>query len=89
MTIDLSSAKSISNNWAYDATVVNKGTIQLNGNSFTQVNVYDISGKLCYSEQLDAEQPTVLIDMQTLKSGVYFVRLSGNQNNQIFRVIKN
>lgn len=69
--------------------VVSELTIELNGNSFTQLNVYDITGKLCYSEQLDADQVSVLVNMETLKQGIYMVRLSGNQNNQLFKVIKN
>ncbi len=42
--------------------------------------LYDVFGKICLREELSSESTSTEIDISSLKSGIYYCRLSSNKN---------
>jgi hypothetical protein len=59
-------------------------------NSETRLRLYDISGKLLYSTIINGDGKSV-IDMNSFKSGLYFIQLEENQSGKsgYYKIIKN
>ena len=62
--------------------------ILFNGNSFTTLSVYDISGRLFINMNLNSDDTQTSVDMSALKQGMYIFRLSDDSNTKVFKVIK-
>jgi hypothetical protein len=56
--------------------------------SKTAIEVYSLDGKLVFSEKLRVEDATLSIDLSSLNSGMYFVKVSSLNTETIFKVIK-
>jgi hypothetical protein len=57
-----------------------------NLDDFDFVTLYNANGKAVFERKLDAMLNE--IDTQNLVSGLYFVRLTGKNKNQVFKVVK-
>ncbi len=68
--------------------VIDELRIDLNGNSFESLVVYDIMGKIHYSQIIDHDQQTIEIDLSGMKKGIYLINLKGGLKPQILKVIK-
>lgn len=51
-----------------------------------EINILDLSGKIIHSQNIDAL--TTEIDLEFLSSGVYFIKITSQTNQQIERLIK-
>ena len=68
--------------------VVDMLKIELNGNSYNSVRVYDLSGRLEYSGNISADEASLTIDFANRKNGMYVIRLIGTNNIETFKVVK-
>lgn len=53
----------------------------------TRLEIFDVSGRLCHSEQLQAANGSVSINISSLNDGVYFVVLSGKDGVKTGKVV--
>jgi uncharacterized protein YjdB len=63
--------------------------VLFNGNSFTELSVYDLTGRLFINMKLNSDDTQTSVDMSALKQGMYIFRLSNDSNTKVFKVIKN
>ena len=63
-----------------------KDILTVNSNDFALISLFDISGKLVL--ETNKQQNKVSIDLSTLESGVYFVKLSSASNIKAKKIIK-
>lgn len=56
--------------------------------SETIISVYDIQGKLLFSEKMLPQNGKLTMDVSALENGVYFVRISSEGNSVIKKLIK-
>jgi hypothetical protein len=61
--------------------------IYFNGNSFTNIQVYNMNGKLYYAKELNHDQSSVSIQMGKYEKSLYLIRLTDGQKSQTFRII--
>jgi hypothetical protein len=57
-------------------------------NKFTELALFDMSGKLYFKKNLYPEQEEVNIDFSGMKHGIYFLRISNSLKNEIIKVVK-
>jgi uncharacterized protein YjdB/beta-glucanase (GH16 family) len=73
----------------YPNPVVNQLNLDLGeNNSYTQIAIFDMTGKLVSISKIELGTTSINKDMSTLKSGAYILRLSGSNSNDAVRIIK-
>jgi uncharacterized protein YjdB len=68
--------------------VINELRIEFNGNSFKNLVLFDLSGKIMYTEVIDAEASNFSLNLSDFNTGMYFLRLSNESNTQCIKIIK-
>ena len=64
----------------YPNPVTESLSISLNPkNTFSEIWIYDLNGKLVLQKKLDAKQKEILIDFNSFAKGKYFIRLGGKE----------
>ncbi len=59
-----------------------------NSNEFTKVAIYDISGTLVKTHSFSGNITNSTINISDLRQGIYFVRISRQNNAQVYKLIK-
>ncbi|MCG2417922.1 T9SS type A sorting domain-containing protein [Aequorivita sp. F47161] len=54
----------------------------------TTISVYDIQGKLLFSEKMLPQNGKLTMDISSLENGVYFVKISSEENSIVKKIIK-
>lgn len=62
--------------------------IELNGNSFKDIMVYDITGRLQYRSNISSGQSMLEIDFGNFKQGIYIIRLNNDAISKVLKVVK-
>lgn len=77
-------------NRVYPNPVTNKLNCEFSANEATTINVVDVSGKLVYTENIEAANNNMVheIDFSSMPSGVYFVKISAENTQVVQKVIK-
>ena len=55
-----------------------------NDNSLKNVEVYDMTGKIIFQERTDNQE----VNLQNLRTGIYFLRLSNEKNTFVRKIVK-
>jgi hypothetical protein len=59
---------------------------ELNGGNVTQVNVFDVTGKLVYSEAVNSRN--IAVPLNALAPGGYLLQLKGSDGSATVRFVK-
>lgn len=57
--------------------------------SETIISIYDIQGKMLFSEKMLPNKKAMTVDVSSFENGVYFVKISSEGNSAIKKLIKN
>lgn len=57
--------------------------------SETTISLYDIQGKMLFSEKMLPHNGTLTMEVSSLENGVYFVEISSEENKAVKKLIKN
>jgi hypothetical protein len=57
--------------------------------NYNKIEIVDAIGQICTSQTLERGSNTINLDLTTLKSGLYFIRISNAQNYSYAKFIKN
>jgi hypothetical protein len=60
------------------------GIFKWNDISLKNVDVYDVSGRIFFEEHIDNQE----VNLQSLPTGIYFLRLSNEKNTFVRKIIK-
>ena len=60
------------------------GIFKWNDNSLKNVEVYDMMGRIIFQERADNQE----VNLQNLRTGIYFLRLSNEKNTFVRKIIK-
>jgi hypothetical protein len=53
------------------------------------INVYSVSGQLVYSKQFNTASDSYTVDLQKAATGVYIMKLEGENGTIVKRLVKN
>ncbi len=70
-----------------DLVISPKPTISIfkwNDNSLKNVEVYDMTGRIIFQERVDNQE----VNLQNLRTGIYFLRLSNEKNTFVRKIVK-
>ncbi len=74
---------------AYPNPFTNLLTIDLqNGHRYYQMDIIDVKGQRVYLRKVDENDDVLEMDLRTIPKGIYFVRLSGIDNNKNLKILK-
>jgi hypothetical protein len=77
----------VSNSFVYPNPVTNTLTIDLNGNTYSQVAVTDLLGRVQTEMQINSEEE-LSIDFNSYPKGIYIIRLSNGSKIEYLKVVK-
>src|SRR6185436_14163898 len=63
--------------------------VNMNGNSFGKISVYDETGRIVFNEVLAMGMKYKAINLSEVASGIYILKLTGEKNSFIQKIVKN
>lgn len=58
-------------------------------NFIDEIQIYDISGKILFQEYYNSKESVKLNTLESFERGIYFAKITSNQNTSLLKIIKN
>jgi hypothetical protein len=73
----------------YPNPVTSQLNIRFNETSnYKNISLFDFTGKLVLQQNIENVSGNAIVNVEMLKSGIYFIRLTGTTQSNVFKIVK-